>query len=129
MKKKNPQQQDHLGVFCFDHINVDVFVYPHNTGGEFYFCPGDKSLPRIKIGLDYPSFEHVMVVLLHEAQEFAYCMFNHRYVVNGSHMPGAGDCYTFVFTHAQFTEATIAAGMFIGSVVDQLKSAYKKARR
>lgn len=105
-------KQKSLGVLQLGHENVELFIFPEGEGGEFYFVPDQKSVPRIKIGINYTRWDDVVAVLLHEALEFALCRSMKRYIRSGK-LNGDQADYIFVLDHSEFGNICSAAAMFL----------------
>jgi len=121
-------KQSLLGVYPLGYENIDVFLMPHSTGGEFYLCPSAIDRARIKIGLDYHTWSEVVAVTLHEALEFALTRKDLRFSQTSKLMQDSGD-YLFVMTHPQFHQACCHVAEFLASALPDLAKAYSKAKK
>lgn len=116
--ENDPSDQERLGIFRLCHLNVEVIVWPHNVGAEFYYAPDRESVPRIKIGLCTTDPQDIVNGLMHEALEFAASLHRTRYAKTGG-CPG-GDTYFFAMTHAEFTAVVYDASEFVAAVYPKL---------
>jgi hypothetical protein len=125
--RKHFPDQIKVGNYRLGAFNVDLIALPHGTGGEFYFCPDDASIPRIKVGLAYDNWDEVVATLLHEAMEMALCSVNRRYLHSGK-MTGDASGYIFVFSHDEFGQACGTAACFITPALPELASWWRKVK-
>jgi len=117
-------EQLRLGIYNLNNINVEVFVLPEHDGGEFYFAPDKKSLPRIKIGLNYKDWDDVVAIALHESMEFLLTQKGFRYKQSGRFTNDHAD-YTFVYNHADFTELCARQAFFLVDLIPQLAKVFE----
>lgn len=120
----------HLGAFYLGWQQVDLFatVPPHENGGSFYHSPEHGKLPRIKVGIDYSEWNHVVSILLHETMEFAMEKLHVRYKKSGN-LSGSHASYLFVLDHEQFCECAEMTGNFIADCLPKLATAYRANRK
>ncbi len=111
-----------IGVFRLGHEQIEVFAR-EGIGGEFYTCPEDGKLPRIKVGFDL-CWKDVVSVLHHEAMEFAMmrleCRFN-----PGSDFARDHSSYLFVMTHPQFSEAAARTAWFLADSLPRMGQVFR----
>lgn len=108
--------------------NVDIYAMVDEQGGEFYFAPDKKSLPRIKIGLNYPKWNHVVEVALHEILEYAACVNNLRFQ-NCTKWNGDNGNYLFVMDHPQFATIVSEAGDVLATILPLLAGHYNSRNK
>lgn len=131
MSKRKPvfkvDTQPLVGTFWLGSTNVELFGRA-GKGGDFYFHPDDKSLPRIKVGLDYNHWGEVLSVLLHESFEYL-CAANSVRFVNCAQITQASDSYTFHFNHNEMTRIIDDQAYFLAHCIDLLCSTWKQYRK
>lgn len=115
----------HVGTYQLGFQNVDLFVLPHDTGGEFFLCPDTHSPPRIIIGLNYPSWPECLAILLHETIELTLCTQNHRFQRSGKLSGDLAD-FTFILDHSQFSQVIAIASTFLSNSIPELAAHYQK---
>lgn len=120
-------KQKFVGCYQIGVENVDLFVR-EGMGGEFYGCPEDSKCARIKVGLDNATWSGAVMILLHEAFEFAMERMRVRFT-NSSNSSRDNGGYLFVFTHAQFTHLCADASDFVADCLPDLAKAYKSWKK
>ena len=118
-------KQIHLGSFQLGWENVDLYVFPEEDGGCYYFCPDPKSLPRIKIGLAYDKWSHVLAVLLHESMEYLLERYGYCFKKSGN-ISGDLSAKWFMLSHIEITEVWARQADFLADAIPALKKAYAK---
>lgn len=129
MKKKprhkpDVMQQTHVGVFPLGSENVDLYVLPNYDGGYFYLTPDERSLPRIKIGIDHREWGRVVEIALHESLEFLLTRYLHRY--ERTNALGDHASYLFNFDHCALTDICQRQSDFISAALPRLAEHYRK---
>ena len=106
----------------FDQIQV---VLREGTGGEFWHCPEEGSVARMKVGADQERWEDVLSCLFHEATEFTYdklrCRFSRSNDLSKDHSE-----YMFMFNHNDLSHVCACLGEFTAACLPDLSVAYKK---
>lgn len=126
-----------VGEYFLGQERVALFADTSNSGGNFTMF-SDKSPPihpkdtkhaKIVVGfVDNHRWREVFEVLLHEVHEFAYTRIRGRFVTDDrDNCDNAA--YSFVMTHAQFTQATQWASWFLCPAMPDLCAAWKKWNR
>ena len=121
--RSNPQL--YIGTFLLGYEHVSLFAWVGETGGAFSFCPDERHPARIKVGLEYDSWQECVSVLLHEVFEFSMARHRVRYERSGKYNHDHSD-YLFCFDHPQFSSICSDAGGFITQALPKLATAYKK---
>jgi len=117
-------EQVYFGVYSLNNINVDVYLLPNESGGEFYFSPDKVSLPRIKIGLNFKDWDDVVAVAIHESMEFLLTQKGFRFRQSGRFTNDHAD-FTFIYNHADFTELCARQAFFLVSLIPKLANAFE----
>lgn len=112
-----------IGVYDLGYENVQL-VLREGHGGEFYTNP-EKTLPRIKIGGDYPDWQDIQTVLLHEALEFALTRGGHRFA-DSQDLSNDLAAFVFHFSHSEFSDCCAKAAEFMTLSYTDLKTAWLK---
>lgn len=121
-------KQIRIGTFQLGHRNVELFAVPEDFGGEFYFAPDRKSIPRIKVGLDAKHWDECVTWLLHETIEFSMCDKDLRFAHSGKSNYDTGD-FCFHFDHSQFGRICSDVAIFMTAALPELSTAYRKYRK
>lgn len=120
-------KQEIVGVYPCGPEYVQL-VLREGDGGEFWTMPEKGHICRIKVGADYDQWWRIVDVLMHEAMELAMMRICCRYEPAPDHSRDCGS-YSFVMTHAQFSNANARAAMFVAAALPDLAKAWKKWRR
>jgi len=113
-----------VGTFRLGHQNVDLYALPDEAGGEFYCTPDDKSLPRIKVGIQSDSWHETVSVLIHESFELAAAILRVRFERDG--VRGDAASYLFSFDHSQFCDLCNCTAEFITPALPKLATIYNR---
>jgi hypothetical protein len=129
MKKKAPHDvQLLIGTFRLGDENVDLYALPHGAGGgEFYTRPDDKSVGRIKIGIDEQHYDDVLAILLHETFEYLACRHHTRFSQSLKFNRDHAD-YLFIMDHSTFGEICSRQAFFLYECGAKLHATWKKHR-
>src|SRR5687768_11248203 len=100
---KSDPKQPFVGTYRLGLTNVDLYGQLYGYGGEFYFAPDNKSMPRLKVSLRYQYWREIVAILLHESFEYLAAQKCARFVPCGNFMP-ASDIYRFQFDHNMFSQ-------------------------
>lgn len=117
-----------IGIYALGHENVQLVALPDDTGGEFYFCPDETSLGRIKVGIANSNWENVVAILLHETLEYAMDRHRVRYRVT-ENLSSDHASYLFVLNHCDFTEIVARVSSFVTPALPRLAVAWEKRHK
>lgn len=117
-----------IGTFRMGFQNVDLVAILDEHGGEFYLCPDNTSLPRIKVGIAYTNWDECVATLLHEALEVAACLTRVRYYSSGK-LNGDNADYLFVFDHSEFGHMCSMVATFVTPALPELAKAWNKLHK
>lgn len=120
-------KQKLIGTFFLAPTNVQLYAKRSDSGGEFYFSPDDKSLPRIKACVDYAQWDDCLAVLLHESFEYLMTARKLRYVDTGK-MSGDSADFLFIFNHSQFSDICAAQAYFLQFAIPALRKEWERAQ-
>jgi len=120
-------KQISIGKFPLGHELVELFVMPDATDGEFYFCPDEKSIGQIAVGLNFKLWDECVSVLLHESFEYCADRMRLRFSHTGAISRSIDDIFIFM-DHSQFCECCCRVSMFMVEALPVLSRHYKKYR-
>jgi hypothetical protein len=118
----------HVGTYVLGHEQVELYALPDDAGGEFYFLPEPGRLGRIKVGIDYPEWDSVVAILLHETLEYLILRMERAYVSVGCISRGTDD-RSFILNHPEFSELCSRAAMLITPALPDLGAIYAEHHR
>ena len=125
---KAHMKQIKIGTFPLGHENIDLYGLPGEKGGRSYLTPDDKSLARIKIGLQHRWWRDCLDTLLHETFEFLLLRMNHAFDLAGEVANEAGT-RVFMFNHPEFSEICARQAMFVMPALPELAKVWSKIMR
>ena len=120
-------KQKVIGNFYMGYTQYQL-VLREGTDGEFYLCPGDGEIPRIKIGADYKTWQEVVTVLLHEAYEACLSVNKCRMQVTED-LSNDHSGYVFLMTHVQFSDCCARVSEFITEALPKLATEWKRFKK
>jgi hypothetical protein len=120
-------KQKILGCYKIGWEQVQI-VCREGFGGEFYLIPENGSVPRIKIGMDYSEWGHVLSVLLHEVQEFVLTRISCRYE-NSNDYGNENSGYIFFFDHTKFTDMCARTAEFLVNCTPDLADVWNEWKK
>jgi len=115
-----------LGQYAMGYEKIEV-VAEDMFGGSFSLLPADSCCPRIKVGLKYDKFIHVLGTLTHEAMELALVRLRARFEPSCD-VTGDASSYIFNFNHVTLSEAAYMAAELVESCKDELKTVWERSR-
>lgn len=118
----------YIGTYPLYNMNVDLFAWPDSMGARIRTIPSKKDSPKICIGFDYPRWEDVFSLLLHETFEFCASFMELQFNPAGQLIYDSS-AHLFVFDHAQFTRVCEYQAIFMTRCLPDLAAAYNKHRR
>ena len=124
MQSKSKNKLKFVGTYYAGYDQIQVFLR-EGDGGEFWFCPEDGALSRIKVGADQEIWRDVLSTLVHEIFEFLLTKHGFRYLhselVRGDH-----DAYQFFFSHSKFSEICYYVACFLAACAPDIQKAWIK---
>ena len=121
-------KQEVIGTFYAWHLQIQL-VLMEGSGGEFYRCPEDGALPRIKVGADYDTWNEVVAVLIHELDELILDYMGCRFNPTNLLYPKDHGAYTFLYTHLQHSNKCAQSADFLVSALPPFSTAWKKWKK
>jgi len=120
-------KQQLVGTYYCGCEQIDVYLRS-GEGGEFYFTPENRHIPRIKIGADYKGWDRVVAVAMHEIVEFCLVRSGLRYEKScEASMEHNG--YYFSFNHNEYSEVIYRAAEMMSVLLPDLAVAWKSFRK
>lgn len=110
-----------VGTYELGYERVNLFTQD-DFGGRFWTLPKEGGFAEIYVGVASDNWKDVVVVLHHEATEFALTRMNLRYNKSEKWRVDSGG-YLFVFTHSEFSQAAEYAAEFMADSWDDLNKA------
>jgi hypothetical protein len=120
-------KQKIIGFFPLGPDEVQL-VLREGNGGEFYIAPEPGHVPRIKVGADQPTWDRIVMVLLHEALELALFKAHVRFDQSHDYAQDSA-AYIFVMDHTQYAEAVARCATFITPALPALSKEWNKWRK
>ncbi len=114
-----------IGVFPLYALNVNLYAWPESKGGRLSTRPSASGVPAIHVGFNYPQWEDVVSILLHESFEFCATLMELQFSP-ASQQIFDSSAQLFVFNHAQFTRVCEFQAQFVTRCLPALAAAYKK---
>ena len=117
-----------IGTYEIGHERCQLFV-SEGLNGSFTLLPtGHDRLPEIVIGLGEDQWWKTMIILQHEAFEFAMTRSGCRYDPNQD-LSNSLSAFLFVMDHAQFSSVCALATDFVSASQAALAHAWKQYRK
>lgn len=119
-------KQKIVGIYRAGSDQAQV-VLREGQGGEFYFVPEKGSVPRLKIGADYESWNDVVAVLLHETFEFLLTRMDCRLIIDN--YSNDSEDYLFHFNHGKLSDLCARAAMFLTVCLPDFATAWNQWKK
>lgn len=119
--------QKRVGYYDGGVCSIEV-VAREGQGGEFFSCPEEGKVPRIKVGIDYPQWDRVMGVLCHEVMEFILASRGHRYLKAPDFAEDMGG-FVFHFGHTDLSECARLLSLVLCGASVPLHAVYRSRRK
>ena len=116
-----------IGTYYSGYEQVEL-VLREGLGAEFYFCPENKHVARIKVGVDQYEWWQVINALMHEILEFNLARLSGRFYQTEYVCKDTG-AFTFMFGHGTFTEATARSAEYMADALPELEKEWKKWKK
>lgn len=126
VKMKNDKSKDQLvGIYNLGNCNVELWACGEwLSGGDFYFCPTEKSLPRIRVELK-ECWSRILSVLIHESMEYLLC--EEKVVFRKTcDLTQESSSVMFSMDHHQFAQSCYNLAYFMSKAVPDLKKLHSK---
>ena len=120
-------KQKIVGTYYIGFNQMQV-VLREGTGGEFWHCPEDGAVPRMKIGADQERWEDMLSCLLHESTEFLYDQLRVRFGRSNDLSKDHSE-YMFMFNHNELSHSCACLGEFLAACLPDVATAWKKWNR
>jgi hypothetical protein len=120
--------QPRVGCYRLRGEYVELFGLTYSDGGESYLCPQEGRLARIKVGLKQ-EWADTVGTLVHEALEM--CLVRQNCVYQPTHSGAVTTSATclYIVPHTALDEASEWVGIFLVTVLPDLKKVWTLARQ
>lgn len=112
-----------VGKYSLGFDNVDLYANPKGMGGAFW-----NRTKRIEVGIDYPVWNEVVNVVLHESLEYLLFRGGYRFINDLKETGDAGD-YTFLFDHPGLSRLCKQQSYFLTYAMYDLNKVWRKNQK